>query len=130
MKAITIKQPFATLIAEGLKEYEVRTGKTDYRGGIYIHAGKTVDKDAMKKFAHLGPTGCILAKAVLTDCVEVDEALKQELRKKNFLVYSGTTEAKDWHCYGFHLEQVEKTDPIPAKGMLGLWDYAPDAENG
>ena len=28
MKVITIKQPFATLIAEGLKRYEFRTWKT------------------------------------------------------------------------------------------------------
>ena len=34
MKAITIKQPFASLIAAGLKEYEFRTWKTSYRGEI------------------------------------------------------------------------------------------------
>lgn len=32
MKAITIKQPWATLIAKGYKEYEFRTWKTKYRG--------------------------------------------------------------------------------------------------
>lgn len=32
MKAITIKQPFASLIACGLKEYAFRTWKTSYRG--------------------------------------------------------------------------------------------------
>lgn len=53
MKAITIKQPFASLIAAGLKEYEFRTWKTKYRGEILIHAGKGVDKKAMKKFEHL-----------------------------------------------------------------------------
>ena len=50
MKVITIKQPFATLIAEGLKEYEFRTWKTSYRGEILIHAGKGVDKKAMERF--------------------------------------------------------------------------------
>ena len=67
MKAITIKQPFASLIAAGLKEYEFRTWKTKYRGEILIHAGKGVDKKAMKKFEHLNleyPSGCIIAKAV------------------------------------------------------------------
>ena len=44
MKAITIKQPFASLIAAGLKEYEFRTWKTKYRGEILIHAGKAVKK--------------------------------------------------------------------------------------
>ena len=38
MKVITIKQPWATLIAEGIKKYEFRSWKTNYRGEIYIHA--------------------------------------------------------------------------------------------
>lgn len=40
MKVITIKQPWATLIAKGYKEYEFRTWKTNYRGDILIHAGR------------------------------------------------------------------------------------------
>ena len=43
MKVITIKQPFATLIAAGIKEYEFRTWKTKYRGEILIHTGKGVE---------------------------------------------------------------------------------------
>ena len=31
MKVITIKQPWATLIAKGYKQYEFRTWKTKYR---------------------------------------------------------------------------------------------------
>lgn len=127
MKAITIKQPFASLIASGLKEYEFRTWKTAYRGEILIHAGKSIDKAAMEKFASYGleyPTGCIIAKAVLTDCVPVTERVKNELRSKNFLVYSGTTEDPGWQGYGFKLEHIEKLDPQYTCGMLGLWEYA------
>lgn len=126
MKAITIKQPFASLIASGLKEYEFRTWKTAYRGEILIHAGKSIDKDATEKFAPYGleyPTGCIIAKAVLTDCVPVTERVKGELRSKNYLVYSGTTEDPDWQGYGFKLENIEKLDPQYTRGMLGLWEY-------
>lgn len=126
MKVITIKQPFASLIAAGLKEYEFRTWKTNYRGEILIHAGKGIDKDAMKKFEFLKleyPTGCIIAKAKLTDCVPVTEAVKEKLRKRNFLVYSSTTESADWNGYGFKLENVETVEPIFVNGMLGLWEY-------
>ncbi len=49
MKVITIKQPWATLIAKGYKEYEFRTWKTKYRGDILIHAGKGTDKEAMTR---------------------------------------------------------------------------------
>ena len=53
MKVITIKQPWATLIAKGYKEYEFRTWKTKYRGEILIHAGKGIDKKAMARFENL-----------------------------------------------------------------------------
>ena len=49
MKVITIKEPWATLIAEGYKEYEFRVWKTNYRGEVLIHAGKSVDQDKLKK---------------------------------------------------------------------------------
>lgn len=126
MKAITIQQPFAMLIAEGLKEYEFRTWETKYRGDILIHAGKSVDKEAMKRFAYLNldyPLGCFVAKATITDCVEVTDELKKVLRNKNFSIYEGVTENNSWHGYGFKIENVEKTAPILANGKLGLWEY-------
>src|SRR5690554_6301238 len=43
MKALSIKQPWASLIAYGIKDVENRTWKTSYRGRIYIHAsGKPI----------------------------------------------------------------------------------------
>jgi len=41
MKALSIKQPWASLIAHGLKDIENRTWATKYRGKIYIHASGT-----------------------------------------------------------------------------------------
>ena len=126
MKAITIKQPFASLIANGLKEYEFRTWKTAYRGEILIHAGKSIDKRAMEKFSFYDleyPTGCIIAQATLTDCVPISDAVKDELRSRNYLIYSGTTEDPNWQGYGFKLENIKKMDPQYTRGMLGLWEY-------
>lgn len=40
MKALTIIQPWATLIASGHKMNETRSWKTNYRGEVLIHAGK------------------------------------------------------------------------------------------
>ncbi len=47
MKALSIKQPWATLIAHGIKDIENRTWKTKFRGRIYIHASakEVPDKD-------------------------------------------------------------------------------------
>lgn len=129
MKVITIKQPFASLIAEGLKRYEFRTWRTKYRGDILIHAGKSVDLKAMEKFRHLGlsyPTGCIIAKATITDCVEVDDDVRKKLSLENSLVYSGVIKDLSWVGYGFQLENIEKIEPIYVNGKLSLWDYPYD----
>ena len=53
MKVITLKQPWATLISEGLNEYEFRSWKTSYRGKLYIHAGKGIDKKDLDSFKEL-----------------------------------------------------------------------------
>lgn len=127
VKAITIKQPFATLIAEGLKQYEFRTWRTNYRGEILIHAGKSIDKKAMKKFESLGlsyPTGCIIAKVTITDCVIVDDKLRSDLKNENALVYSGIINDRKWNGYGFVIRDVFKIKPIYVKGSLGLWNYS------
>lgn len=126
MKVITIKQPFATLIAEGIKEYEFRTWKTKYRGEILIHAGKGVNKKAMEKFAHLNleyPSSAIIAKVNLIDCVVIDDKMRKVLQEKNPLVYENVIKHTDWEGYGFQLEKVEKIEPIPINGKLSLWDY-------
>ena len=39
MKAISIKQPWASLIAHGIKDIENRSWRTNYRGRVLIHAG-------------------------------------------------------------------------------------------
>ena len=126
MKAITIKQPFASLIAAGLKEYEFRTWKTKYRGEILIHAGKGVDKKAMKKFEHLNleyPSGCISAKVTLSDCIKVDDELRKELSERNAEIYSSIIKHTEWEGYGFKLENIVKTEPMPAKGKLSIWEF-------
>ena len=40
MKALTIHQPWASLLARGAKRFETRSWATNYRGPIAIHASK------------------------------------------------------------------------------------------
>ncbi len=125
MKVLTIKQPFASLIVEGYKEYEFRTWKTKYRGPLLIHAGLGVDKEAMKRYEKLNlnyPKGKIIAKVNLTDCLDVDNNLKRKLKEKNYLVYQGAINSNKKE-YAFKLENVEKIEEISIKGKLSFWDY-------
>lgn len=126
MKVITIKQPWATLIAKGYKEYEFRTWKTKYRGDILIHAGKGIDKKAISRFENLNlqyPQGCIIAKGKITDCVYVDEKFINETVHKNPEVYRGLVSKDNWEGYGFKIEDIEEIDPIHINGKLSLWEY-------
>lgn len=126
MKAITIKQPWATLIAKGYKEYEFRTWKTKYRGDILIHAGKKMDKNAMERFKYLNleyPTGKIIAQATITDCIHIDEEIAQKLYQKDPVIYKELINQDHWDEYGFQLQNVKEVNPIEVNGKLSLWDY-------
>lgn len=59
MKAISVKQPWASLIARGSKTVEVRTWATKYRGPLLIVAGLQPDNNIMKKTAKSNATGAV-----------------------------------------------------------------------
>ena len=91
MKVLTIKQPYASLIAYGIKKYEFRTWKTKYCGDVLIHAGKSVDKKAMEEFKCYDldyPLGCIIARANIDDVIKVDDDFKKILKRENYLIYN------------------------------------------
>lgn len=80
----------------------------------------------MKRYEHLNleyPTGCIIAKATITDCITIDDDARKMLKNKNSLVYSSIIKHTEWEGYGFKLENVEKIKSIPINGKLSLWDY-------
>ncbi|MDQ7094195.1 ASCH domain-containing protein [Desulfosporosinus sp. PR] len=90
MKAITMWQPWASLLACGAKKYETRSWATQYRGPIAIHAAKKDPHSIMVSLPHdisksiydciytqFGiqsgalnkmPVGCIIATAELVNC--------------------------------------------------------------
>ena len=124
MKALTIKEPWASLIIEEYKKYEFRSWKTKYRGKILIHAGLSIEKDMMERFKDynidINP-GYIIGEATITDCILVDEEFNCELRSIDPVVYGRSNHTE---TYAWKLENVVKYDnPIPCKGKLGLWNY-------
>lgn len=91
MKALTLHQPWASLIAVGAKTIETRSWSTRHRGRVVIHAGKRLytaaDKhhdralwdrtyDALDGLERNNgvydlPYGAIVASATLADCVPI-----------------------------------------------------------
>ena len=125
MKVLTIKQPWATIIIQGNKRYEFRSWQTKYRGELLIHAGKGIDKEAMKRLSKYLPkelpVGKILGKVTLGDCIKCDDDFKGKCLKENKDVYAKSTFIEK---FAWQLENVEVFDePIEAKGKLSLWEY-------
>ena len=89
MKVLTIKQPWATLIMQGNKRFEFRSWQTKYRGELLIHAGKGIDKEAVKRLANYLPQelpqGEILGKVTLVDCIKMTHEFKEKLLKETVL---------------------------------------------
>jgi len=73
-RALSIKNPWLELILSGKKDIEVRTWTTKYRGSVWLHAGKNVDKSQSSRwdFKDL-PTGAYLGRANLVDVIEFDK---------------------------------------------------------
>lgn len=124
MKVLTIKQPWATLIINGYKRFEFRSWYTNYRGELLIHAGKSVDKEAMirlEKYLDCDiPIGKIIGKVNITDCIKLDEKLKEKLLLENADIYKNSIIGN----FSWKIENVVKfKEEIYVKGMLGIWNY-------
>lgn len=134
MKALTIIQPYAELIARGEKRVENRTWVTPGRGRIAIHAGVAKKyagqpvKDIAARYG-LDPAtlqfGAIIAMADLIDCVRIDHDPSGATR-----IADRAYERHPWllaheHAegpYGFILANVQRVKPVPMRGALGFWD--------
>lgn len=83
MKAISLWQPWASLMAIGHKIIETRSWYTGYRGPLAIHAAKRVfippDPEFVKALEELQincfdlPRGAIVGTCYLTACVRVED---------------------------------------------------------
>jgi len=124
-KVLTLRQPYASLIALGHKRIETRGWKTPYRGEILIHAGMSVKSmpvcrepffRKVLKVDHMLPLGVILARAQLVDIQPVEE-LEISDQERAFGDYTPGR-------YGWLLEDVRQlSHPIMAAGALSLWNY-------
>lgn len=122
MKVLTLKQPWATLVAEGIKKYEFRSWKTNYRGKILIHAGTGIDKKELEKFKDLNlkfPSKRILAEVELEDCLELNDELNKKIIAEKNIAYG----SKYRTGYAWKLTNSKKINyDKDVKGQLGLWN--------
>ncbi len=132
MKALSLWQPYASLIAVGAKQYETRSWSTSYRGPLVIHAAKrwTIDEQAICAYppfctvlaqngisARQMPLGAALCVANLTDIVPVEA-----VRHKIGVLEHAFGDYEDGR-FAWKLVNVRRFfKPVPMRGAQGLFD--------
>ena len=135
-KALSIWEPFASLVARGVRTLDTRTWATEYRGPIAIHAAKTlclVGAPARLCASALGfdwwdtrSLGHVVAVAVLEDCIPAHKIKTETLTRAD-------RECADfgWGRFAWRFGQVRHLiRPIPQPGRQGLfnWTFEGDLE--
>jgi hypothetical protein len=101
-KALSVKQPWANMIASGEKTIETRLWPTRYRGPLLIVSSRS---------PKIAPTGCALALVEVVDCRPMTKSDEQAARCE---IYPG--------AYAWVLHNIRRIRPFSVKGHLGIYD--------
>lgn len=132
---LSVRQPWAWLIIAGLKPIENRTWATNYRGELYIHAGKSFDWDAMFWFAEqreVRGSGIVLCQhfgikfGVSPENSKITKHLDEfgAIIGRVNLVDCDTNSKSIWAesgCNHWFMRDPSPITPIPLRGQLGLF---------
>jgi len=127
-RALTISQPYASLIADGIKWVENRQWATSYRGPLAIHAGKGTQYLTRRQLLDY-PTGAVIAIADVVACIPLNTVRKRgrsgvlEHLGIAFDVFIQHEHTEGPWCW--ILRDVRKfREPMPCRGAQGLWKWA------
>lgn len=132
MRALSLWQPWASLIAFGAKRFETRSYAMGVKGELAIHAAKKQDRDCLglcleepfrsalvgggiEKIGDL-PFGAVVARVKILGCHRVEDVRDSlSAEERAFGDY------RDGR-FAWEFELIEKfDDPIPARGAQGFW---------
>lgn len=137
MRALTLWQPWASLIAWGLKQYETRSWRTDYRGPLAIHAGMTTAGFKAVGYMpqirrvlaerstepHDLPRGAVLCIVQLEGCYPITPEVAgevEQMRGQDEIAFGDWSDGR----YAWRLRVLEQFDrPVRAKGNQGFWEW-------
>lgn len=131
--ALTVLDPWATLIRLSAKQYETRSWSTNYRGDLVVHAGKNPDylmpalssrmfASVLQPAGYRGDVdfhlGCALCVVTLAACLPVEQVRDQlDPDERAFGDFSDGR-------FAWKLEHVRPfARPIPWRGAQGLWQW-------
>ena len=121
MKCLSLRQPYAKLVAAGRKTIETRKWNTNFRGKFLIHSSKTIDKE-ISTLLNIDCSrltkGAVIGVAYLYD-------VKKYTNKEDFLADKVAHLSDNFSNpkYGFLLKDAKKLNkPIPLIGRLGFFN--------
>jgi hypothetical protein len=132
MKAITVWQPWASLIVVGTKGYETRGWQPSPKrlkvgDPIALHAAKREPERIERLWSYLRlcatgwddlPTGCVLGYGYFQGSIRTDDA-NVSRQERDLGDWSPGRYA--WRITDLHIF----TEPVPATGKQGLWEWTP-----
>ena len=126
MKSLSLKQPYADLLATGRKTIEIRKWNTDFRGPFLIHASKNVNRDACFTLGYDESKlvkGAIIGKAFVYDVIKyttMDVFLVDRL--KHFSIEDIKSD-HSFKRFGFLVKDALRfREEIPYLGKLGFFE--------
>jgi len=142
IRAISLWQPWASLIALGIKHYETRSWRMNYSGPLAIHAAKTTrgvmayefvkgtdsneDAQLILDALHAAGVGALAdlpLGAVLCETRAVGTVPVEAIRDGLTPIERAVGDYRDGR-WAVELDLVEVyKEPIPAKGQQGLWSW-------
>ncbi len=119
MKALTVCQPYAEMLARGpeVKPVENRTWPTSYRGVLLIHAGKSrswMDYEDERMYPGM-VFGAIVASSRLAACLHIDKPWPAE-----YAHLKDHDEVNGPWCW-IPVDMRRMARPVYCQGMQGLW---------
>jgi hypothetical protein len=107
LRALSIRQPWASLILSGAKRIENRSRPTHFRGRVFIHASLSqADREFFSAGFDTLPRGAIIGSVEIIDCKPLSEVANEPY-------------AEGPWCW--ILADARAIDPVPCKGMLSFW---------
>lgn len=132
---LSVRQPWAWLLCAGLKDVENRNWRTNYRGELFIHAGKSFDWDALWWLSQATTTQLAGLKALKHFGIRFGESERESVitaHKDEFGAIVGKVDLIDcgrspsvWAQpeakYHWTVRSGHLLIPLPMRGQLGLF---------
>ena len=124
VKCLSLKQPYAHLLASGKKTVELRKWNTKFRGQFLIHASLNIDNAACKRLdidQQPLTKGGIIGKAYLSDVKYY--GTKREFQSDKIRHFAPTSFYDKGFRYGFLIRNSKQfTYPLPLAGKLRFFE--------